>query len=286
MLNRQRVLVEMLRLAHRPVKKLELVKWAFLLKEESRTKGGPAFYDFVPYRFGPYSFSLAREIKSLVDIGLVKETEGAWDLGKVEAKNKTLPPKLSADVQALVRRLKPSNATDLLNHVYSTYPEFTVNSERNQRTAKPSAPPSVYTAGYEGLQVDRFLNLLVQSGIQRLIDVRNNPVSRRYGYHKTTLSRLCGYLGISYEHVPELGITPDERRDAGTSKKLALFDRYERALLPAKKEFVSRVADWIAKKPSVLVCMEADPGFCHRSRLAGAVARITGLPVVHLGPPP
>ena len=141
----------------------------------------------------------------------------------------------------------------------------------------------MFTAGYESLSVDAFLNLLVESGIERLIDVRQNPVARRFGFHKSTLSRLLGHLKIEYVHVPELGIPSSFRQDLDSYEDYdRLFKRYEAATLSSEKPAISNVARLVSERPSVLVCMEADPKYCHRSRLATRVAAATSLPVTHL----
>jgi len=148
------------------------------------------------------------------------------------------------------------------------------------------AKTAVFTAGYEGLQIDGFLDLLVQTGIQRLIDVRNNPVARRYGFHKSTLNRLCGHLSIEYVHIPELGIVSEDRQGLDTSADYnKLFDIYERSTLPKQSTSVDRVGKMMVQKPSVLVCMEAEACRCHRSRLGAEVSRLTGLPLSHLETP-
>lgn len=284
MLNRQRVVLELLGQANRPVTKLELVKWAFLLRKETESGGGSSFYDFVPYHYGPYSFAMTREVETLANIGYVREHEKCWKTGDFTCDEGKLPAKVSRDVLRIIRRLEKKSIDDVLGYVYRTYPAFTVNSKRERLAPRKSAAPKVYTAGYEGLQIDGFLNLLVQSGIERLLDVRRNPVARRYGFHKSTLARLCALIGIIYEHIPELGIASDERRSlASLADYSALFETYERRTLTMERLMVERTAQLIVEKPSVLVCMEADPCFCHRSRLAAAVAKITGLPVVHLG---
>ncbi len=73
MLNRQKTLLLLLRLARRPVSKLELTKWAFILRQETPSGGGNAFYDFLPYKYGPFSFCLYREIDALIRDGYVEE---------------------------------------------------------------------------------------------------------------------------------------------------------------------------------------------------------------------
>lgn len=282
MLNRQRILIAMLREAERPVTKIELTKWAFVARLETSIGENTSFYDFVPYHYGPYSFSLAREMGALVDLGYVSEVDNAWKLGSV-ADNQALPAKTHRDARHVVARFVAHAPDRLMDYVYDSYPQFTVNSRRKKLAQRPVAPPAVYTAGYEGLQIDGFLNLLVQNGICRLIDVRNNPVARRFGFHKSTLLRLCGSLDIEYVHEPDLGIASSERQSLGSAADYSvLFDRYERRTLPARGAEIDRVSTLICDRPSVLVCMESDPCMCHRTRLAASVHKKTGLPIVHL----
>jgi hypothetical protein len=74
----------------------------------------------------------------------------------------------------------------MIDSVYLAYPWFTLNSEAIQRRAvtRPTADPAVYTVGYEGIMVDMLTDRLLRKGIGRLIDVRSNPIARRYGFHK------------------------------------------------------------------------------------------------------
>lgn len=283
MLNRQKVLVEMLRLAQRAVTKIEIVKWAFVLSRETSTSGGSAFYDFVPYHYGPYSFSLAREMDSLADMGIIIDSEKTWELNTA-ADRCTVPLSVERDLNRVVKRFNKMPVDDVIDYVYESYPAFTVNSRRKKLAQRNVGKVAVYTAGYEGLQIDGFLNLLVQNGIQCLIDVRNNPVARRFGFHKSTLDRLCRMLDIQYEHVPQLGI-PSQERQALTNQNdyNTLFARYERKTLSTNEAAIERVSELVLKAPSVLVCMEADPCMCHRSRLAYSISHKTELPIVHLG---
>ncbi|HTN76827.1 MAG TPA: DUF488 domain-containing protein [Pirellulaceae bacterium] len=215
--------------------------------------------------------------------GYIRESGNAWESGGTAHKIESLPTPISRDVTRLVNRLAKKPLNELTNYVDRSYPAFTVHRKSESAVPRAAAEPKVYTAGYEGLQVDGFLNLLVQNGIERLIDVRRNPIARRFGFHKSTLDRLCGLIGISYEHVPELGIASDQRQSLETFADYSqLFDRYERTTLVAQQLAVERVARLMVEKPSVLVCMEADACFCHRSRLAADVAERTGLPIVHL----
>ena len=161
------------------------------------------------------------------------------------------------------------SSDDLLDYVYQRHPAFTVNSERRKLAPRPKAEVAVYTAGYEGVSIDGFLNLLVESGIERLIDVRSNPIARRYGFHKSTLKRLVNKLGIEYCHFAELGIQSQVRRlFPADGDRGIMFDEYEVTTLTNEAAAVKAVSELVSRRPSVLVCLEADPLRCHRSRLA------------------
>ena len=42
------------------------------------------------------------------------------------------------------------------------------------------------TIGYKGRNIDKFLSILIENKIGKLIDVRKNPFSMKYGYRKTS----------------------------------------------------------------------------------------------------
>jgi uncharacterized protein (DUF488 family) len=284
MLNRQRVLVHLLQKAGRPVSKIDLMKWCFLLRYEMPSRGGSAFYHFLPYHFGPFSFCLYREIDQLVCNGTVESSGNRfWQArGGGDAAEK-LADVVKQDVGRILRRFNEKSTFQLMNYVYERYPWFTVNSKRKQLATRPVASLAVYTFGYEGQQVDAFLNMLLLNGIQRLIDVRNNPVSRRYGFHKSTLDRLCKSLDIEYAHRPELGIPPKLRQSLKTQADYeSLFTKYEVEVLTNNAVAIEEVSRLVQTKPAVLVCMESNPSSCHRSRLAKAVSEKSRLPIRHL----
>jgi hypothetical protein len=289
MLNRQKIAIEMLRLSGGSAHRLHLIKWLFLLAQETESGGGNAFYQFVPYKYGPYSFSLYHEIENLARDGLVVESPQSgrdWSLTSTgRERGATLSGPVATDVGYIMDQYGTLGTRTLIDAVYERYPWFTLLTEITGRRAveRPKIEPAVYTIGYQGLAIEGLLNRLLETGIQRVIDVRNNPTSRRYGFHRSTLSRISHYLGLEYWHLPELGIPSQYRVDLNSPEDYrALLDDYVDALLPAQSDAVKRLAREIAGTPSVLLCMEADPLSCHRSRLAAAAASLSGLPVVHL----
>ncbi len=282
MLTRQKILLTLLNAADRPLSRIELTKWAFVLRHETDGEGGASFYDFVPYHYGPFSFALYQEVEKLTVQGYVAQCDSThWATGQVVAPK--LEPHFLREVTSVARRLVRKNIDDLMDEIYARYPEFTVNSKRQQLAHRKVAPLAVYTSGYEGLSIDGFLNRLVSTGMKHLIDVRRNPIARRYGFHRSTLKRLCESLDITYSHLPQLGIESEKRQGLETQDDYeALFEDYRNSTLHNEELAVERVTEFVQQTPSVLVCMESQPRCCHRSHLAEIVSRRTRLKVDHL----
>src|SRR3989304_3584618 len=105
MLNRQKALLFLLTCAARPVSKMELTKWAFIVREETPSQGGSAFYDFLPYKYGPFSFCLYREMDGLIRDGYVK-AEKHWSATSLAAGVvKSLPDALRRAGQQVIERV-------------------------------------------------------------------------------------------------------------------------------------------------------------------------------------
>jgi len=282
MLSRQKIILSILKLAGRAIERLEFMQWAFLLRNESPSDGGSAFYDFVPYHCGPYSFTLNHEAGKLESEGLLVATEATWAATNGDWSEALETPVLR-DLSAIVRKFKTVPPSQVLDEIYARFPEYGVLSRRRKLVERSTAELAVYTAGYEGLSVDAFLNGLIANGIHQLIDVRMNPIARRFGFHKSTLSRLCGDLGISYVHVPQLGIHSSLRQELNDQDDYEeLFKQYRKSTLKSETEAIDTVAGLVQDKPSVLVCMEACPDQCHRKHLAKVVAEQTGLEIWHI----
>jgi uncharacterized protein (DUF488 family) len=286
-LHRQQALLAILQQVGGEASTLQIMKWAFLLGQETPSHGGKTFYQFIPYRYGPFSFTLNRETDALVRNGLVEKTgQSSWHLTSYgHGQQNNLPKSIIQDVTSITQQYGQLSGAALIDAVYAKYPWFTVNSDLPGRRniERPTADLAIYTAGYEGKTVDEFLNLLMRSGIRRFIDVRRNPVSRRYGFHKSTLQKICSSLDIDYQHFPGLGISSAARTDLhSTESYTSLFENY-REDLPNRGEDLEAVQLLLQSKPSVLVCMEANPQYCHRNVLAYHLTGVLNLPIQHLG---
>lgn len=71
MLIRQKAILALLSRANRPLSPTVFVKLVFLLRQETVLKDESTFYDFIPYKYGPFSFALYRELANLRQDGYV-----------------------------------------------------------------------------------------------------------------------------------------------------------------------------------------------------------------------
>lgn len=46
------------------------------------------------------------------------------------------------------------------------------------------------TIGYEGISIETFLRRVQEYGIEIIIDIRANPISRKPGFSKTALKKI------------------------------------------------------------------------------------------------
>ena len=139
----------------------------------------------------------------------------------------------------------------------------------------------IFTIGYEGTTVGEFLSALKQAGVERLIDVRAVPNSRRPGFSKTPLRNALAEEGIDYVHLRALGTPADGRAAARAGRHEDLKRIYSGQLeLPEAIAEGAQMLDLAGEKPSALLCYEREPAGCHRSLLLNAVA--PDADVVHL----
>lgn len=125
---------------------------------------------------------------------------------------------------------------------------------------------TVYTIGYQGVSIDEFVRRLKDEGIEMIVDVRAVPFSRKPGFSKNPLSVRLAAEGISYRHFPSLGIPSRYRKELEDYESLFLL--YEMEILPNVGAEVARVTELCRQNPAALLCFEANPAECHRSRLA------------------
>lgn len=290
---RQRLILNLLDSIGSSVGLTDFQKLLFLYTRECETV--PSF-EFVPYRFGCFSFTSNADKRYLMSSGLLVDDENQWQLtdkGRAEARRRSSSP----DVPRFCRDRAGLRGYDLVADVYRRFPYYATRSEivekvladtssRNRvHQARPAkATSTLMTIGYEGKCLETYLNALIKNGVSLLCDVRRNPLSRKYGFSKNTLGKACEGVGIRYEHLPDLGIASDERRALNTQADYdALFEMYERRDLPRQADALERIFDWIdAGEGVALTCFERHPQQCHRHCVAEVLELKMGRKATHI----
>ena len=131
----------------------------------------------------------------------------------------------------------------------------------------------VFTIGYESATMADFIQALTAAGVERVIDVRAVPNSRRPGFSKTPLRNALAEAGIDYVHLRALG-TPAAGREAARKGRHEDLKRIYAAQLDLPEAIVAveQMRELAAEKPSALLCYERDPAGCHRSLLLSSAA--------------
>jgi uncharacterized protein (DUF488 family) len=131
---------------------------------------------------------------------------------------------------------------------------------------------TVWTIGYERLLPEALVAELAAAGVQRVIDVRFRPQSRRPGMSKTRLGQLLGDHGIAYENRRDLGTPADLRwlYHAGRVQEAATaFHAHVEAT--AADALDALAAELDHGPATALLCLEADAATCHRRVLTEAL---------------
>jgi uncharacterized protein (DUF488 family) len=141
----------------------------------------------------------------------------------------------------------------------------------------------VFTVGYEGTDIDRFIRTLNLVGIERLADVRAVAVSRKAGFSKTKLASRLAKEGIEYSHFVALG-DPKPGREAARAGQYERFRAIYGAHLEtsAARESLRQLLHFALAAPTCLLCFERDPETCHRSVVAQELIEETGYDIFNL----
>lgn len=244
-------------------------------------------YDFVPFRFGCFSFQAMADKRKLIEKQYLSDDK-EWVIDSNVSFALGLKPSDLKKVNIFVERFSSKRGPELIKHVYEKYPHTAINSEIAEKhltkdqykkvlALKPKFKDSKLfaTIGYEGESVDAYLMRLVENGVKLLIDVRKNPLSRKYGFSKKALLSLTGKLGIEYIHIPEMGIESVDRKSLNSQADyMALFKVYEKTVLKSEVKSLDRIIDLYYEHNRVAItCFEKDQCMCHRGNIATAVSK-------------
>jgi uncharacterized protein (DUF488 family) len=144
----------------------------------------------------------------------------------------------------------------------------------------PARQASVLTVGHSTRPIEDFIALLKAHGVERVVDVRTVPKSRRNPqYHIDRLPGSLAQAGIGYTHVPALGGLRRARPDSPNAGwRNASFRGYADYMQTPQFAAALEAVIGLGKQQRVaLMCAEAVPWRCHRSLIADALL-VRGIP--------
>ncbi|MFD8691379.1 DUF488 family protein [Streptomyces sp. NPDC059651] len=138
----------------------------------------------------------------------------------------------------------------------------------------------LWSAGYEGRDIDSFIASLLDAQISMVADVRLTPISRKPGFSKTRLGHALDEAGIAYTHLRALGNPKDNRApfwEGRISEGRARF----RSLMhsDAAQADLDQLAEHAAQARVAVLCFEKDEERCHRHVVLETLRKRTSLPV-------
>jgi len=285
---RQRLLLTLVGSIGNPLGNMDFQKLLFLFTRENEVD---PVYEFVPYRFGCFSFTSHADKRKLIERGLLVDDDQTWELTEAGRSLVRKQPVHLLRVMSFARKTAHLRGQALLLEQYRNHPYYATRSEllstlplsseelMRIESARPArGPAGLLTIGYEGKSLEAYLNILLRAGATVLCDVRRNPLSRKYGFSKGTLSKACFGVGLRYEHLPELGIASNQRKELKTQADYdVLFEGYEKNDLPKQTSALQTIRNWIKTGDRVaLTCFEHSPHQCHRHCVAEALERMDG----------
>ncbi len=134
--------------------------------------------------------------------------------------------------------------------------------------------PLVFTVGHSTRSFEELLELLRAHGVERLVDVRTVPRSRRNPqFNRDTLAKSLRNRRIGYRHMKDLGGLRRPARDSvNTAWRNASFRGYADYMQTESFDTaLGRLAELAQEKATVIMCAEAVPWRCHRSMIADAL---------------
>lgn len=283
LLHRHNILLALLELFNGELSPISFQKYLFLYTQECSFEGD--LYEFAPYRYGCFSFKANKDIRHLEKMGYVSEIDDGKTYklqgnGYIDALNMFEREQLNR----FKKKFGTSSQNELVRYVYVNYPFFAIrnkmakdvlteNEYNNvQKFAEKfkKTEPTLFTIGYEGISLEKYILQLIKEDIHVLVDVRKNAYSMKYGFSKGILSKACENVNITYLHMPDLGIESEYRKELKTQEDYdRLFQQYEQTTLSKSKEQLASLKQIVDKGVRVaLTCFEKDFKQCHRSRIA------------------
>ncbi len=282
---RRKIILSVLQVFGGELEKIQLQKLLFLFTRFQKDKKS---FDFVPYKFGCFSFQANADLSTLKKYGIVSDTDKIWkkeDEINYLSELKNDDKKTISDFKIIYGN---KTSDDLIKLTYKRYPYYSINSTvadkylsveefRNLDNYRSFDDEIVlFTIGYEGITLEAYLNKLIKNNIKVLCDVRKNALSMKYGFSKSQLKNACNGVGIEYIHIPEVGIDSEQRQELKNQIDYdSLFKIYKEKNLKESIDSQTKILNLLTNNKRIaLTCFEADICQCHRKHLSEAITNL------------
>jgi len=152
-----------------------------------------------------------------------------------------------------------------------------------QTAQDPPVAPGLWSAGYEGRDIDSFVTSLVASRISVVADVRLTPISRKKGFSKTRLGEALAEADIEYIHLRGLGNPKDNRAPFWEGRLDVGRARFRGVLRSEEAQTdLERLAEHARQSRVAVLCFEKDESRCHRQVVLETVREWAAVPVIPL----
>lgn len=265
---------------------LNLQKLLFLATRKQDKRA----FDFVPYKYGCFSFQANQDLNTMTKYGMVENTKNTWNcIDETDYKSQLKREDL-ATIKWVHNTYSSFQGEDLIKETYRNYPFFATKSRiadkvltaeelKNVNLQKRHfEEPMFFTIGYEGISLETYLNKLIINDVKLLVDVRKNSFSMKYGFSKSQLLNACEGIGIKYMHLPQLGIESQERKELNSmSDYKVLFNTYQKTTLKDNKEYLAKLQELCESYGRVAItCFEKEVCMCHRGVVAKELSKLKG----------
>ena len=281
MFYRRKIILALLQLLGGELEKIRIQKLLFLYSQ----KKIKSEYDFIPYKYGCYSYSAKADLVTMVSKGILMLNDNIYIKNNPTDFIKVLKLEDKKILEEIVELYGKMSNNSLIKHTYINYPYYATKSliaenilddEQLLKVNNHKVQTNetiLFTIGYEGVSLENYLNKLVKNDVKLLVDVRKNSLSMKFGFSKSLLKKYCESLGIEYIHIPEVGIDSNQRQELNTQEDYdALFDVYKKTTLEVTLSYQEKIITLLEKYNRIaLTCFEAEICQCHRKPLSESI---------------
>ncbi len=156
------------------IDKISLQKLLFLFTKNQVKPN----YDFIPYKYGCYSYSANADLTAMVKRGMLNETKSHFTSNETTNYFNTLKPEDKKLMLYVKDQYGNMNANALMKHTYLNFPYWAINSIKAQEilnseqlkevnNSRPKNEKTIlFTIGYEGISLEEYLNRLLKNDVK------------------------------------------------------------------------------------------------------------------------